>query len=141
MAVQKTSVGLVHYAERLEGAVLTNTFDAIELGTGDTAVSKADDRSTMANKIAGTLIQQSAAPAINNADVANSGRGPAVLTYKFTIPAGVAAFTATNLHLTNYQGGAPSATEPVGVVANGLAIVKTAGVALDVYLNVSVGGA
>ena len=111
MTAQKTTAGVTHFAQRIANASLTNAFDAIELGSGNTSISSADTRNAMLNKLSGTLVQkESGYPKLNDSDVANVGRGADVWTYKFIIPSGVSPFTATNFHLTNYQSGTPSAT-------------------------------
>jgi len=138
MTIHKTTAGNTHFAQRLSATSLTNAFDAIELGTGSTAIGTSDTRSAMTGKIVGTLVQkESGYPKLNDSDVANVGRGADVWTYKFIVPSSVGAFTATNMHLTNYATGTPSATEPVGVVANGLTIVANGTDDVTLYLNVT----
>jgi hypothetical protein len=140
MTIYQTTLGREHYAQRLDGTVvLDNDFDAIELGTGDTGISTADDRSALINKITDTLVQVEATyPKVNDSDVTNAGRGVDVLSYKFIIPGSVASVTATNIILTNYAMGAPLDNEPVGIVGNGFELIHSTGTPTTIFVNVRI---
>ena len=139
MTIHQTTAGKLHFAQRIADTSLTNAFAGVELGTGDTAIGTADTRSAMLNKIVGSLTEVEAGyPKINDTDVANTGRGADVWTYKFIVDASATGpFTATNFHLTNYAAGAPTATEPVGIVGNGLSITCNGTDDLTLFLNVA----
>lgn len=139
MTIFQTTAGKLHFAQRIANASLTNAFTGIELGTGNSVTGTGDTRSSMLNKIVGSLTAvEGGYPKINDTDVANIGRGADVWTYKFVIDASTTgAFVATNMHLTNYAAGAPAVTEPVGVVGNNLTITCNGVDDLTLYLNVA----
>ncbi len=135
MSAVLTDAGVLHFSQKIAGDVPSNRFDAIELGTGNTAVSRVDTRAAMPNRITDTLVQvASGYPLLNDQDTDNPGRGPGVFSYRFDIDASVAPFSATNFILTNFQGGSPSTVEPVAY-AGQAGISKPSGEVLTLFLN------
>lgn len=135
MSAILTDAGQLHFAQRANGENLTNQFDAVELGQGNTPVSATDTRANLPNRIPGTLMRVAAGyPLRNDQDPENPGRGVNVLSYRFDLPASLPAFTATNLIITNFAGGSPGAVEPVGFAAQ-ISLSKVSGQPLTIFVN------
>lgn len=114
MANTLTTAGATHISERDAASPLTNAFDALLLSRGNDATATSDNRSAVSSsdEIAGSLTQvASGYPVLGDTDTRNTGAGTTTWSWRFDVPAGLAAFVASNLQVTNYDAGAPSATE------------------------------
>jgi hypothetical protein len=128
--------GLQHITERNGATVPTNAFDALELGFSSLAPAIGDTRAALSAKVSGSIIQVSSGyPVLGDSDIRNDGRGALVYSWKFEYPEG-AQLIASHAIVTNYDGGAPSATEALLVHADETT-VKRADQVLTVFVNVS----
>lgn len=109
-----TTAGDVHYAQRAADGTLTNVFDALVLGTGSATPTKADTYAAL-TVVSGSLKRFDAGyPQANNQDVANTGKGASVTTFKVSYSASESnAANISRLAITNYQNGSPGASEPL----------------------------
>lgn len=140
MAVTLTTDGSTHITERNTGAALTDAFNAMELGQGNNIPAVADNRSQMTSRIVSSLRPlASGYPVLGDSDVRNEGRATDVWSWKVVYPEGT-QFVASNLIVTNYVAGAPSATEHVLVHADTV-VYKRADQELHLWVNVSTAGA
>lgn len=141
-AVITNPEGTTHLLALATGTAPPNAFDALELGQGLNTPTIADTRASLTSKIPGSLIQvANGYPIANDQDIRNSGRGANVFTWKFVYPEGALQILCSNLIVTNYQGGAPGASEPVMVSANET-FVKRPDQVLTVFVNAAnLGGA
>jgi hypothetical protein len=136
MTALLTTAGTTHIGQLIAGSATTETFDALELGAGLNTPAVADTRASMTAKLGGTIVQvASGYPILNDDDIRNDGRGATVYTWRFDYPEG-AQLIASNAIVTNYDAGAPGATEAVMVHAND-PMAKRADQTLTVFVNVS----
>jgi len=140
-----TTAGDVFYAQRGSGLETTNSFDALVLCTGTATATKADTFAAVsATDIATSLKRFDAGyPKNDDQDVANTGKGAGVITYRVTYSAAEANSAGIErLAITNYQNGSPGAAEPLLCHASFAASFTKAGTdTLTVYWNHEVLGA
>lgn len=140
MANVLTPAGTTHIAERESMAALTDTFDAFEFGQGNDVPSAASTRASLGSKIGGSLLEVAAGyPVKGDSDTRNDGRGADVWSWLCVVPEGT-ELLASNLIVTNYDGGAPTSTEPVLVHGDTVVSTRTDQV-LYCWVNVSSAGA
>lgn len=112
MTVILTTAGTAHLVELAAGGSLTNEFDALVLGAGNDDPAVGDDLSDVTQRLSITLRLAAGYPLLGDTDARNSGAGAANYTWKFVREAGT-PFVASNVAVTNYVGGVPTATEPL----------------------------
>lgn len=139
-----TTAGDVFYAQRGAGLETTDTFDSLVLCTGTATPAKADTFAAVsATDIATSLKRFDAGyPKNDDQDVANTGKGAAVITYRVTYSASEANSAGIErLAITNYQNGTPGAAEPLLChAAFGASFTKAGTDTLTVYWNHTVLG-
>lgn len=85
MTVQLTTAGATHWTELQAGGALTNAFGALIFGRGNDVPAADDDETDLARQVA-LSFTPTAQPVLGDTDTRNTGRGPAIYTYAFTIP-------------------------------------------------------
>jgi hypothetical protein len=117
VTIHTTAAGIAHLAERDAPSPVTNAFDALELGRGNTDVTTIADRDDAAQKLMppGVLEVLAGYPVLGDDDVRNPGRAADRWTWAWRI-SGVehGPFVASTAWVTNHAGGAPAVAEPVG---------------------------
>jgi hypothetical protein len=137
MSVLLTTAGQAYMAQVLAGSATTDAFDAMELGFSTANPALADTRASLTTKVSGTIVQvASGYPVLGDSDIRNDGRGATVYSWKFEYPEG-AQIIASDAIVTNYDAGAPGATEPIMVRGNDTPLAKRADQTLTVFVNVS----
>lgn len=145
MAHVLTTAGAAHIAQRDAASPVTNAFDALILSRGNDVPTSSDNRSAVAaaDEIVGSLtVVATAHPHLADTDPRNTGAGATKWTWRFDVPAGLAGFVASNLVVTNYDSGAPSATE--ALLMHGLLttpLEKLTSQRAAVFVNVAAGAA
>lgn len=112
MTVVLTTAGTAHLVELAAGGSLTNDFDALVLGAGNEDPAVGDDLSDVTQRLSVVMRLASGYPKLADTDARNSGAGATTYTWRFERGAG-APFVASNVAVTNYAGGVPTATEPL----------------------------
>jgi hypothetical protein len=145
MANTLTNDGEAHIVELDTPVATTEDFDAMILSRGNDATLVTDNRSAVASadECPGTLVQLvTGYPLQGDIDPRNGGADADWWTWRFDIPPGVVGFVATNLMVTNWNSGAPSATENVMVHALlATPLEKRVEQRLTVFVNVEEGSA
>lgn len=111
-----TTAGATHIGELNASGSGSEDFDAMILSRGNDTPTTGDARDAVASgdEIVGTLVQVAAGyPRLSDADPRNTGSAATTWTWRFDVPAGVAAFVASNLVVTNYVAGTPASDEPL----------------------------
>lgn len=145
MAHVLTTAGAAHIVELDAASPLTDAFDALILSRGNDVPTSGDDRSAVASgdEITGSLtVVATAHPHLADTDPRNTGAGATKWTWRFDIPPGLAGLVASNLVVTNYASGAPSATEALlmhGAFATPLE--KLTAQRATIFINVAAGAA
>jgi len=132
--------GDIFYAQRGANDAVTNNFNTHELGSGSqSAVTKADDRSDLSNKISGTQkLVTSPYPNANDTDTDNTGRAADVTTW-------LHSYTTTDFNHTGVTGGiitvsGPGASAPILTRYTISSYAKTSTDTLKVFTNHNANG-
>ena len=117
MTVILTSAGSAHLGELAAGGSLTNAFDGLAFGAGNDAPTTADTLEEVTAREGLPFLRIAAGyPKLGDTDSRNGGAAPDIWTWRFEREAGT-PFVASNVAITNYAGGIPSATAPLFVHA------------------------
>ena len=111
-----TTAGTAHLIERAAGGSLRNDFDGLALGTGNDTPAVADTLQEVTERLLFYVQVADGYPKLGETDYRNTGAASDVWTWKFVREAGT-PFVASNVAVTNYSGGVPTATEPLLVHA------------------------
>lgn len=145
MTTHTSAAGVAHLAERDAPSPLTNAFDALELGKGNTTISGIDARDDIAGAAKlqppGLLEVLGGYPVLGDDDVRNPGRAADRYTWAFRV-SGVehGPLVASTGWITNYAGGAPATAEPVGFAWDDVFQLRSDQVA-TIFFNAKTGSA
>lgn len=133
-----TSAGMDHLSERAGGGTPTNAFDGLVFGAGNDDPSVGDVLSNVTQReLLPSLQVADGYPRMGAVDARNGGGGPNVWTWRFERESG-SPFVASNVALTNYAGGIPALSEPVGVSVK-QTIAQRFDERLIVFVNAQIG--
>lgn len=117
MAALLTTAGIAHLAE-LDATwptpVTTESMDALIFGAGNDVPALGDTQASLTSGLGRLIRVEAGYPVLGDFDSRNTGRAVDRYTWKFRVAAG-SPFVASNVALTNWNGGVLSGTEPVGV--------------------------
>lgn len=118
MAALLTTAGIAHLAE-LDATwpppiTVTDPFDALILGQGNNTPALGDTQLQLTQNLGVLLRVATDYPVLGDVDPRNTGRASDRYTWKFTYPAG-SPFVASNVALTNWNGGVLAAGQNLGV--------------------------
>lgn len=147
MTVNTTAAGVTHLAE-LDATwpppvTVTNAFDCLELGKGNTAIAALVTRDIALSKLSPPGLVQLLAgyPVLGDTDPANPGAAADYYTWAYRINgAQNGPLVASTGWITNYAGGAPLNNEPVGWGWDDILQLRTDQV-VTVYFNAKTGAA
>lgn len=117
MAALLTTAGIAHLAELDAGwptPVVTQSMDALTFGAGNDTPALADTQAAVTQNLGRLIRVEAGYPVLGDLDGRNTGRAIDRYTWKFVMAAG-APFVASNVALTNWNGGVLAGAQAVGV--------------------------
>lgn len=117
MAALLTTAGIAHLAEldaTWPSPVTTEAMDALIFGAGNATPDVADTQAEVTQPLAILVRVAAGYPVLGDTNPQNVGRAPDWYTWKFVVPSGN-PLVASNVALTNWNGGVQSGAQAVGV--------------------------